>query len=283
MQLQHKPICDPEVTDFIATSIKNSALLVDQDNWSVNPHIDTFVKWIKNSRYNQVIGLEAFVNRGICQGTSQAIEQFILRHHDRRIRFSQDEFVLSRIVCNNASINWCAIEQDIIRHNDALIISVPFSGNGAQYPDMTSLLDQCNDKAVPVLVDAAYFGIANGIVLDITSDCVTDCCFSITKPLHAHFRHGIRFTRKRHDDAIQVTNDRGIMPRICVELSSLVMQTFSCDYIRNKYWPRYLEVCQLLDLNQTNTFTLALGDKVKHAEFHRGNYVRICVTDELMT
>jgi hypothetical protein len=199
------------------------------------------------------------------------------------MRFSQSEFVLGKVVSNNASINWAYIEDDDIRPGDAVLISLPFSGNGSRLPNYQLLIDTCNRLHVPVCLDLAYAGIGFDLEINVNEPCVVEVVSSVSKPFSPVLRHGIRYSKQRLDDNIQIASESGILPRINIDVSSRLLEKFSKDYIVDKYIQQYHRVCAELGLQHTNTITLAIGDLNRHKEFVRGGQVRICITDELLS
>ena len=51
--------------------------------------------------------------------------------------------------------------------------------------------------------------------------------------------------------------------------------------LENNSKQKYLEYCSQQNLTPTNTITLALGDDVLHKEFKRGDYARICISEDI--
>jgi hypothetical protein len=283
MLKEHKPIYDKEINEFILKSLRQlTNECIDLQNWSTEYHLSVFESWIFNSTRRSISGLKNFSYRAICSGTSAAIENFINRNQHRRLRFSQSEFALSKIVCNANSISWTWLESEEIKVNDAVVISWPFSGNGNTYPNIDELIKQCEKYNVPVLIDAAYFGISDGIEILTDNQCITDVCVSLSKPFSTMLRHGIRFTRIKYDDVIQNSNDLGILNRSSVVVASDLMRNFNSDYIVDKYIQKNKTICQKNNIIPSPTITLANGDKTSYPEFCRGNFVRLCITDELM-
>lgn len=283
MLKEHKPIYDDVVNRFILDRLSNlTANDLTLGLWSTGKHIDIFTLWIQNSQHRQIIGLSDFSYRALCNGTSQAIEAFVNRNQNRRLRFSQSEFVLAKIVCNANGVLWQWLEDGELEANDAVVISCPFSGNGGSIDRFDETMIDCQRLSIPVLIDAAYFGISTGIKIDVTSPCITDVCVSISKPFSTMLRHGIRFTRNYHDDFIQSSSDMGIVARPCISVASQVLCKFDSDYIVNKYLARYRNVCVDHSLEQTHTITLALGSPDKFPNFKRGGCTRVCVTDEVL-
>jgi hypothetical protein len=283
MLKEHKPIYDTDVNDFLiqTTKLINEKNLI-LENWITQNHVSIYKNWIYQSKRRKIIGLDDFEYCALCSGTSQVIENFINRNQQRRLRFSRSEFVLSRIVCDANSINWDYLEEDEIRENDAVIVSWPFSGNGGDYPNISYLIKDCETYCVPILVDAAYFGIATDIEILVTSHCITDVCISLSKPFSTMLRHGIRFTRRYFDDTIQNSSKQGILHRPTIIMASELMLNYNSDYIVEKYFKKNKKICQENFLVSTPTITLALGDNNIHSEFNRGDFTRVCITDELM-
>jgi hypothetical protein len=101
--------------------------------------------------------------------------------------------------------DWAWIEDDSLRSNDAVVISLPFADTGAKHTEYDWLMKQCMLKDIPVLVDCAYYGICNNIEFDFTATCITDITFSLSKTFPvANARIGIRFTKEDNDDTMFV-------------------------------------------------------------------------------
>jgi len=284
MNIIHKPLVD----SFIDANLYQELASITQSDvdhyaWVNTEYTNCFLNWIQSSSNYTINGLEQFPHVAYCSGTTDGIQSFVHRHgHKRRLRFSQGEFAAAKIVCNHAGFEFSYLEDSELSSNDALIISLPFSSNGGIYPSYNKLIDQCNKLDIPVLLDLAYIGISYGIEFDLTPACISDVVFSLSKPISAHLRLGIRISRDYHDDAIQFNYEAKMYNRIAAKVGVELMNKFSQDYIISKYLPRQQEVCQTLKLTPTNTLTLALGNEKEHAEFQRNGYYRICITDELL-
>lgn len=279
----HKPLQDPEVLDCLFRHIPCiKGPDVDLMSWSTADHIAVYETWINNNRFCTIRGLDLFPVKALASGTSQAIENFVVRNNRRRLRFSRSEFVLSRIVCNANKIAWKFLEDGELEPTDALVLSWPFSGNGDCYPDLRSLLTICDSLGIPVLIDCAYFGISYDMEIDVSNPCITDVVTSISKPFSTMLRHGIRFTKLPYDDCVQNNSDTGVLSRLATVAATHLLRNFSAEFIITKYKDKQIEICQELGLQPTKTITLALGDDDKHKEFKRGDYTRICLTDELL-
>ena len=283
MILSHKPLTDPAVEQELFQLLDLvSPEQVAVDNWSNSTYVDSFINWIKGGTYNQIHGLDGFAHTAYSHGAIAVIEQFINRHGGhRRIRFSQAEFVASKIICNSIGVEFLHLEAGPIESNDAVLISLPFAGNGGIWSGYDDMMDQCNQLNVPVLLDLAYYAISHGLNIDLTHPCISDVAFSLSKPLATQLRMGLRLTRKHHDDMLQVNSDLKVYNRIFAWVAVQLMKKFPCDYIISKYLDNQIDICNNLGITPCSTVTLALGDET-HTDFYRDGFYRICITNELL-
>lgn len=283
MILSHKPLTDGTVEQELFRQL--SLVRPEQvalDNWSNTTYVDSFINWIKGGTHNQIQGLDEFAHSAYSHGAIAVIEQFINRHGGhRRIRFSQAEFVASKIICNNIGVEFLHLEAGPIESNDAVLISMPFAGNGGIWPGYHDMIGQCNQLNVPVLLDLAYYGISHGMNIDLTHPCIREVAFSLSKPLVTQLRVGLRLTKEHHDDMLQVNSDLKVYNRISAWIAVQLMKKFPCDYIISKYLDMQIDICNNLGISPSATVTLALGDD-RHKEFYRNGFYRICITNELL-
>jgi hypothetical protein len=284
MLLAHLPLVDPEVQAEVERALHNIQLKdVLLDTWEIKDYINAVISWLESSSHNVIAGLEYYPHKAYCVGSIDGIQSFIHRHvTQRRIRFSRAEFVASKIVSNHAVAKWAFLEDDELREGDALVVSLPFSGNGSRYSVWNKLMEECQQLNIPVLVDMAYYGISHGIKFDLSPNCITDVVTSLSKPLNVQLRLGLRMTREYHDDLIQGNSDSKIINRIAAQVGIELMKKFPHDYIISKYREKGEEICRKLNLTPSNTITLALGNEHDHKDFFRNGYYRVCITNELL-
>ena len=284
MNIIHKPLNDLLVeANLFQKLASTTANTVNIDSWSNDEYVNCFVNWVNSSSSFNITGLDVFPYKAYCVGTTEGIQSFIQRHgHSRRLRFSKGEFAISKIICNYSKFNFSFLEDNELDSNDAVIISLPFSANGGIYPGYNDLIDQCNQLNIPVLLDLAYIGVSYGIDIDLTHQCITDVVFSLSKPMSAQLRLGLRIAKEYHDDVIQFNHEAKMFNRIAAKVGVELMNNFSQDYFVSKYRPIQEQICSILSLTPTNTLTLALGNEKNHKEFYRNGFYRICITDELL-
>lgn len=283
MKTSHNPILDPVIQKSVENFHKSqSQETVKLEDWDNNLYTSTFKNWIKSSSYNSVSGLEHFKYESYCVGALDAITNFVHRHvSTKRIRFSQAEFIASKIATNHAKGTFVFLEDDDLKEGDALILSLPFGGSGSVHPDYDFFINECNNKNIPVLIDMAYFAISYDIHVDLSAECITDVVFSLSKCFNTSLRLGYRLTKQFHDDLIQCNHDLKLVNRWAINTGTMLLDAYSHDWLVEKFKPIQHSVCSDLNLMPSNTFTLAVGNTYDHAEFQRYGYIRVCITDEI--
>lgn len=283
MKLAHDPIVDPIIQQKVQELHQLQSLeTTSLSNWDKDVYTSTFRNWIESSSYNHVLGLDAFKHSCYTAGAVDGIASFIHRHAtSRRIRFSAAEFIGNKIVSNHANLKYALLEQEPLEKGDALVLSLPFSGTGSMHKDYFDIIQTCNLYHIPVLIDMAYFSTSYGIDVDLDQPCITDVVFSLSKCFSTSLRLGYRVTKEYHDDISQANYELGICNRWAVNTGVQLLETFSHDWIIERFRPIQLEVCKTLDVTPSNTLTLAIGNEKDHSEFNRNGYIRVCITDEL--
>lgn len=259
-------IQDPEVIEFIK-SIDYSECLWNE---TVNRDFcNEYTKWITNSSI--VTGLELFDYSVYSNGTSEAFEMFYIKNKDKRFRCYKGEYVYHQLAWRNNWPNWKFIEEDKLQPGDAVVISLPFSDTGNPHMDLAQLLETCTTLDIPVLVDCAYFGACKDIQIDLTSPCITDVTFSLSKTFPvAHARIGIRFSKVDDDDLMFVYDKINYNNRLGAHLGINLIRQFGPHFISKKYSDKQMLCCKLLDVTPSNTITFGLDTAQRFNEYNRG-------------
>ena len=282
MITSHQPISNAAVLgDIEQEFLKVSSTDFKLEDWNTGYYQQVFVDWINSGTLCSVTGIEKFPYIAFTNGTTQALESFISHWRSRRLRVSRAEFQLPRVFAAYLGVDYCYLEDDDLSSNDFVIVSLPFSGNGSEYPGYQQLLEQCKNLSIPVCLDLAYIGIAHSMSIDLSHPAIAAVTTSISKPYSTMLRHGVRFTCDRWDDSAQNLTEVGILPRANIRVASSIMNKYGRDYIPLKYLTKSKKVCGELGIVHTNVVTLACGDDTVYKEFNRGGYTRICITNEI--
>lgn len=272
------PIHDKEILNYIESILHNISF--DQLKKVTHTELDqAWRNWLQASTNNNIIGLEQFKYSSFTAGTTPSFSEFIGRNNTRRIRASNADFILTSLIAKTYNREIVYLEDAPLEKNDCLIISVPFSGNGFLHPQYPNILDTADQLGVPVMIDAAYFGISHGIEYALTHHCVTDFCVSLSKNFSTQtLRLGIRFTKENIDDGISAgVIGHNVFDRLGSYISIKLLNQYSHDWFINRYRPLALEVCQQVGLEPTNTVTFGLGTSAM-TKYQRGDYVRVCIS-----
>jgi hypothetical protein len=281
MQLPHDPLQTPEIIEHIDQVLAKMDYKT-LDKFTAAQFEADWRKWLADSSHNSMIGLDGMKHCAFCPGTTDAFGEFVSRYHDNRIRVSRSDFIITRVLSKAYGRNLCYLEDDELRAGDSLIISVPFSGNGAMHPEFDRIMDTCDGLDIPVFIDAAYFGISHGITYDLTRPCVKDIATSLSKNFVGNpLRLGVRFTKDLVDDSITIALlGANVFDKVNGYISSQLLRKFPQDWLIEKYMDKSKTVCERLNLKPTNTLTLAMGDESMQ-EYKRGDYIRVCISNHL--
>lgn len=227
--------------------------------------------WISKTKNNTIKGLDLFPYSVYSNGTTQAFEMFYIRNRHRRFRCFKGEYIYHQLAWRNNWPDWKFIEDDALRPNDAVVISLPFSNTGNEHDQLEWLLETCIILGIPVLVDCAYFGTCKNLNFDFTKSCITDVVFSLSKTFPvAHARIGMRLTRIDDDDLMFVYDKINYNNRIGAKLGLELIKNFSPDYVYDKYANQQKIICDDLDIEPSNTILFGLDHKGRYPEYSRG-------------
>jgi len=274
-----------------ARPIENSVIAWHHDrhvfrHTSLDQYTQAWRLWIAQSQLNHVTGLEDFAYADFVQGTSQAFDQFALRHgQERVIVWLRGDFAYHRCVSKklrHRELHHCAE----LSPDHALVISVPFSALGSMHTDFQYIMERCSELEIPVCLDLAYWGISRQIDLPLECyPCVQEITLSLSKPFYTLERHrvGIRFSRVYLDDGISMLNEVGMQNPWSMSLAMHFMQEFSCDWNWQQHQDHYAALCAQLNLNTTDTIIFGISHDPVYQDFNRGIPMthRICLSSLL--
>lgn len=229
--------------------------------------------WINTSKLNHVKGLEVFDHKLVSLGTTQALDwwHYFCRANNLRLRMFRGEYPYNRDVLLEGQWTWERwIDDAPLRKGDAVIVSLPFSGNGKQHKDWFELLDTCDELDIPVFVDMAWYGTCWNINVNVNRHCIKQVAFSTTKGLSCgNWRSGIVFSKWDTGSlAVQTEWQHGI--HLNCAIANCLMEKFTPDTIVNRYKESHIAVCTHYGFETTNVAHIALApDEKEWHHFHR--------------
>tara|TARA_B100000029_G_scaffold247372_1_gene244227 strand:- start:960 stop:1841 length:882 start_codon:yes stop_codon:yes gene_type:complete len=278
------PIMDPEVISFIKG--------VDEDNFLFNSlqnlklkdaFLNEYFKWVQSSNLNNLKGLKAFDNLAYVHGTSQAFDAFYAENKNRRFRCFKGDFFYHSISWRN-NYTYSFLDDDELKTNDAVVISIPFSDNGFIHPDTNSVIEKCNQLQIPVLIDLAYYNLAREINFNLDEPCISTVTFSLSKGFRLldRLRIGMRCKKEFNDDPVDVMNSFDMINKPAAALALKIMKKFSPDHNQIKFFDKQKEICEKFNFEQSKCVVFGLGDET-YSKYNRGSiWNRVCISNFLI-
>jgi len=255
-----RAIRDPAVLQHLESAPTVIELLHQHD--AIEHFQSLFGPWLLANRHNTIQGLDQFVP-DISQGATQAFDSFFLRYADHRITFLQGEYfyhVLSAQYLNRPYA--CINDYTVLGHRDLLVLSWPFCDTGSTPDHAEQILDHCDRVGIPVLLDCAYFPLAQGIHLNLNHDSIKIVAFSLSKTFPvAHARIGMRYVRSEIMDGQRLHSNINYDNRISAGLGLHIIECFDSDYISVKYQKLSQLLSQSLGLVSSQSVIFADGDQ----------------------
>ena len=243
---------------------------INPSEFLYNPNISEgflklFIDWLKNSKNNNIKGLDNFSILKFSNGSVQIFDHFYLKYHEKRFRFFKDEFMYHKAVCKHG-LKYEFMENDSIKSNDAFLISMPFTRKGFVHPELYDILNQCESLNIPVLLDFCHLPVSKNVIINLTEySCINTLAFSFSKMLWGaeHLRIGIRLQKKDDDDGIDVFNSVGMINRMSVGMAKEIIKNFEIDYNWNTYSKRYNDYCSKNNLTVTNNILYGMKNDTR--------------------
>lgn len=195
---------DEAVNDYIS----NQSRL---DNEEIKrKYLDTYKQWMFATHPN-IKGWQDYNELCFTQGTTESFAQFYIRFREsKRLRLAKGEYFYNQMMKGlwyNGRFAW--LDEDDIKPNDVVLISVPFSDTGAVPDYLEQLLTECDNNNVPVMLDLAYVSLSIDQEIDLTHRCIEYVVSSLSKVFPVElYRIGIRMQRTKFEDQLYVINEK---------------------------------------------------------------------------
>ena len=255
-----KPMYNLEIHRYLKSLLKEPY----PDSQDLIPrYLDTFHNWIKNSKFNQLDGLDSFPDRDFCIGVTHFLDDLHIRYREKLVTLKGEYPYHKRI---RPKMKVRSIEN--LSQGDVLVLSLPFSHIGDIHPNMEDILRICSQKNIPLHIDSAWFGVCRDIQFDYAHPAIKSVSFSLSKSLGlGQHRSGIRYSKERTFGPVSTINDSKYYMECSAWIGLKFMQHFNNpDYFQNKYQSYYKEVCDNLNLKPGPTIFVA------YEKISEGNY-----------
>ena len=236
-------------------------------------YLSTYKTWMFSS-FRNIKGFEDFSEACFTNGTTHTFSHFYIRYKDKRFRIFKGEYFFHQMMKGLYFQNQFAwLDEDVLRPGDAVIISVPFSETGNVPDSLESILQQCDELEIPVLLDMAYLNLAVDLEIDLTHTCIKYISSSLSKvfPVDVH-RIGIRLQRQKDEDQVYVINEYhyNYINILSAYLGLHLMSSYSSNYLFNKYRESQLKLCEKLNLTPSSCVYFGIDFNNQYPEYNRG-------------
>jgi hypothetical protein len=268
------------VTEFINFVLGKDFQQQTKQPQIVDEFLDNYVNWLSKSKINLLTGFEQFPYKTYSNGTTETFDKWYIRHKHRRLRIFRGEYMYHFATYRNLDMPYKWLEDEPLRENDHVIISLPFADSGNIRHETNSILSTAALLNVPVLIDAAYLGLTHNLEFDFSHPAIDTIAVSLSKTFPiAHLRIGMRLMRDDYDDGLDIYHKTGYQNRWGAALGNQLITNYSIDYNPTCYehWQRFK--CQEMNLRQSKTVLFGLGDN-EYKQYNRGGlYNRLFLGD----
>jgi len=265
--------------DAVKEYISNQSHLDHEEIKSKFVH--TYKQWMFAVHPN-IKGWEDYNELCFTQGTTESFAQFYLRFREnKRLRLAKGEYFYNQMMKGlwyKEKFAW--LDEDEIKPNDVVLISVPFSNTGAVPDYLETLLTECDKNNVPVMLDLAYVSLSVNQEVDLTHKCIEYVVSSLSKVFPVElYRIGIRMQRKKFEDQLYVINEKNYnyINVLSAYVGTKLMETYPADYIYNKYRQKQLDMCGQLNVEASPCVYFGIDTKGQFQDYNRGTPTnRLC-------
>ena len=246
----------------------------------VTKFLEKYKKWMQKG--HNIEGLNNFKHLSYANGTTEVFDKFYIKHTQRRLRFFKGEYYYHNIAAREWFRNRFAyIEEDNIKNNDVVVVSVPFSDTGNLHKHYDKLMKKCCEKNVPVLIDMAYINLTKNFNVCINYSCIETIATSLSKvfPVQYH-RVGMRLNKEFRDDPLDAYTQLNYVNQTSINLGYHLISNFNNTYTYNKYVKKQKKICQELGVKPSKCVIFGIDKKNIYSYLNRGgNTNRLCFSE----
>jgi hypothetical protein len=253
---------DPVVETLLTAIIRTEDVVrAANSNDQLKQLEQRFSSWILRHQTNTITGLEQY-EPDYSEGSTQAFDSFYFRHRHKRFRCLVGEYFYHPKTWISTGADWSFItDEDPLSSGDALVLSVPFCDTVGAVDNYTQLMQWCEALNIPVLLDLCYWPISHDLHVDLCYNCIDTVAFSLSKawPVGTA-RIGMRYTRPGTFDGQKLHHSMGYNNNVGAMIGNILLDNFAPDWIYNTRQSKYKTVCEVFDLQPTNSVNFGIGD-----------------------
>lgn len=252
-------IKDKQVLQFIQGI---NAVQYLKDPWISKKFEEYFHEWVSACTRFNLKGFDQFKEGCFAQGSQEYFLNFYLRNRTKRFRIHRGEYWWHMEVWKNLGMEWTYIDEGDITSNDVVIVSTPFALTGKVHKDLENTITLCEKHNAELMLDFIYLPnlTTENFEIDLNYECIKTISFSLSKTFPVqNAKIAIRFSRKKINDPMQISNDENVANRLSCGIGLEVMQRFEIDYMAKKYHSQQIHWCNVLGLIPTDVVHFASG------------------------
>jgi hypothetical protein len=227
-----------------------------QDDWFTGLHptvknqdlMPMLNEWFQSTRVNDLQGWENFPCIDVTMGNTHYIESFVIRNGWDGFQILNHEYAYYSF-----NGKW-GTEVGNLEPNKPLIITLPHYTWAGIRPDWPDVLLECEKKNIDIHIDMAWSTLGKNTNIDFSHPNIQSVGMSISKYSMQWNRIGLRYSKQRTMDSITMFNHY-YKPETNLALSSCgayAIDRIPRDYGWDKYATVYKDMCQQLDLDETD-------------------------------
>lgn len=242
---------DPEF-DELKQQIFSKKIVLPEINYA--NFGNTVENWFTHNSKNSLHGFENF-HRYVCTGVTAFIDSLLIQHRIDNLQILEHDYTYYRRLYPHKK--WSVVGN--LTPKIPMILSMPFSGYGDIHPRMNDILDECNEKNIPLFLDAAWLSSAKNIEFDFSHSSIQGFSMSLSKGLGLEWnRVGVAYFRNvEENNNINIFNKFDMVNSIDLSVGKVFMDNFSQSYLWDKYQHSYDYICKTLLLKPTKCIHMA--------------------------
>lgn len=263
------------INNHVIAEFINFTLMNDFQSKTLQPDIvdeflANYVSWLSSSELNKITGFDKFPYARFANGTTEVFDKWFIKNRYRRLRIFRGEYMYHYAVHRNLDMPMKWLEDEPVKENDHVIISLPFADSGNIRHETESILNTATLLNVPVLIDAAYLGLTKELEFDFDHPAIDTIAVSLSKTFPvAGLRIGMRLMREDFDDGLDIYHKTNYQNKWGAALGNELLKNYSIDYNPKCYshWQKFK--CDEMNLRQSKTVLFGLGGS-EWKQYNRG-------------
>lgn len=237
-----------------------------------------YAQWMQQG--HTIHGIQRFTQLAYANGTTEIFDKFYQRHTNRRLRLWRGEYFYHQIQARELFKDWAWIEDDDIQATDVVVVSMPFSDTGGIPLGYQTVLEQCEQLNVPVMIDMAYINTSKRCNFNVNFNCIEVIATSLSKVFPvSHMRIGLRLMQNFLDDTLSAYCNQATpyLNTSSVYLGHQLIKKYHAQWLWDKYHLAQFEICNELGVAPSNCVMLGIDHLNKYDEYNRGGKTnRLC-------